>query len=454
MTESIKTVEEFVAWTRTLHRGIILFRGLADEDWELESSAYRRLKKSNVVTSEKVPVFVFQNYVEHLLDEAGLLGLRERQDRSLSDLEMLSELQHFGAATCLMDFTTSALIALYFACRKESGKSGKVVAMATESVEKFSTVSYEDLKKPAKEFLSGERLWKWEPSSLNNRIVAQQSVFVLGKGRIEGDSYENIKISGSHKNDILGELGKSFGINERKLFNDLAGFAKINAHDLPYYSLSAEDFHYQGIELHQQGKHDRALLYFDRAIELRPEYSVAFYNRGNANSWLGKFQDAIDDYSMAIKHHSRNNFLFREDVDAYINRGNAKSSLGDQHGAIEDFSIAIDLSPRNTRAYTNRAHCRNVLGDHEGAIIDCNRAIELDPKNALAFNNRGDARRGEGDHMEAITDYDKAIEYNPKLAEAFLNRGEVKRAEGDEEGAMGDFRAATRLGPSIQPPEL
>ena len=45
-------------------------------------------------------------------------GYDEKNGRKLSHLEMLAELQHYGAATCLMDFSYSAQIALWFACQQ------------------------------------------------------------------------------------------------------------------------------------------------------------------------------------------------------------------------------------------------------------------------------------------------------------------------------------------------
>ena len=122
MDGPLKSVEEFIAWTKGLQGRMILFRGLANADWEVESSAYRRIRNSEAMSSESVPAITFQNYIHRLLDEASLQGFRERQGRRLSDLELLAELQHFGAATCLIDFSTSALIALWFACREQRGK--------------------------------------------------------------------------------------------------------------------------------------------------------------------------------------------------------------------------------------------------------------------------------------------------------------------------------------------
>lgn len=153
MTESIKTVEEFVAWTKALRGSMKLYRGLANAEWEVESSAYRRLRRSEEMSSETLPAIMFQNYIYTLLDEASLQGFREREGRSLSELELLAELQHFGAATCLIDFTDSAAIALYFACREEFDAEGKVVAMKTDDIQRFSTINYDDLEKPVRKLL-------------------------------------------------------------------------------------------------------------------------------------------------------------------------------------------------------------------------------------------------------------------------------------------------------------
>lgn len=452
MSEPIQMVEEFIAWTMELQGGLFLFRGLPDASWEVESSGYRRIERSGEITSETVPSVTFKNYIDHLLDEAGLRGFRKRRDRSLSDLELLAELQHFGAATCLIDFTTNALVALWFACHKETGVAGKVAAMATDDPERFSSVSYDDSEKPVNEFLKSGKLWKWEPSGLSNRIVAQQSVFVFGEGRIAKDYYEEFTIAAALKDAIIDTLGKAFGISERVLYNDLPGFAENNAHDLPYEKHTPEDFLYQGRDLYQRKEYKPALARFDRAIELHPRYSEAYYSRGNAKSALGDFQLAIEDYNKAIEFY-RTSVLFRGYDDAYINRGNAKSSLGDHQGAIEDYNIAISLIPSSSRAYSNRAHCKSAIGDYQGAVDDCEIAIELNPNNVFAFNNRGDAKRELGDHRGAIRDYDRAVDLNPKFAEAFFGRGIAKRASGDEAGARKDFDMAKSLDPDFRPPE-
>ncbi len=439
MDKLVKNIEEFIAWTKKLDGRLLLYRGLANSDWEVESSAHRRIKESQGASP---PPIVFQNYIARLLESAGLQGFRERQDKRLSDLELMAELQHYGAATCLIDFTTNALIALWFACEEKSDKAGKVVAMETSNPQKFSEIGYEDLKhKTIKEFLNTGKLWKWSPSSLNNRIVAQQSVFVFGEGNIGESYYEEIEIDSGSKQSIKETLEKLYGIKEQQLFNDFAGFALCNAHDKPYNEFTAKDFFYLGVTFQQQGKYKKAIDYYDKAIEHNPKSADAYYNRGIAKRALGDYKAAIADYDKAIEYNPKS-------VDAYYSRGIAKRALGDYKAAIADYDKAIEHNPKSADAYYNRGTVKYALGDYKAAIADYDKVIEYNPKSADAYYYRGTAKGKLGDYEGAISDCNKAIEHNPEYAAAYHNRGVAKRALGNEIGANEDFATAQKLDPN------
>ena len=107
--------------------------------------------------------------------------------RQLSDLELLAELQHFGAATCLIDFSRSALVALWFACqtRISGGEAnGKVYAVRHDDMVRLKTVNPEVAeKKILIIFFKPDENGRYihsingQPKLQNNRIIAQQSVF-------------------------------------------------------------------------------------------------------------------------------------------------------------------------------------------------------------------------------------------------------------------------------------
>ncbi|MDE0332440.1 MAG: tetratricopeptide repeat protein, partial [Nitrospinae bacterium] len=298
-------------WLKQVEGRFVLYRGLPDASWEVKSSAYLRIEASQ----GEVPPSVFQNYIKWLLNRTGLQGFKKRGGEELSDLELLAELQHNGAATCLIDFTENALVALWFACREKPDKAGKVVAMATDEDEDFLIITDENLQDSIANFLNQDKLWKWEPRALNNRIVAQGSYFVFGEGKIEKERwhYEEIRVDAKSKGEIRKELKEKFGITEEHLFRDFAGFALSNAHDRPYSDYKAEDYFSFGLAFHQRRDFEKAINAYDKVIELAPE-----------------------------------------DMRAYRSRGIAKRASGDISGAIADFDKVIELAPEDMRAYRSR----------------------------------------------------------------------------------------------------
>lgn len=81
MPDSVANVKESIDWTNELHGQMILYRGLADAVWEVESSAYRRIRISEEVESESLLATTFRRYVDQLLNEAGLQGFRVRSEQ-------------------------------------------------------------------------------------------------------------------------------------------------------------------------------------------------------------------------------------------------------------------------------------------------------------------------------------------------------------------------------------
>ena len=112
----IKTLDEFITWANKFDEGEYVFRGVPNKAYKIQASAYRRPEK-NERDFEK-----FLNINKDLIRTARQRGYDRKDGRIWSDLEILVELQHYGAATCLIDFSYSAQIALWFACRHFQSK--------------------------------------------------------------------------------------------------------------------------------------------------------------------------------------------------------------------------------------------------------------------------------------------------------------------------------------------
>jgi S1-C subfamily serine protease len=97
------------------------------------------------------------------------------------------------------------------------------------------------------------------------------------------------------------------------------------------------------------------------------------------------------------------------DANAYFVRGMESFGRKDYDNAIRDFTEAIRLDPNNASSYVNRAISYEDQGNFGKAISDYNVAIRLDPNLAIAYYNRGQAYYDHGQLANAMSDYDEAI---------------------------------------------
>ncbi|NLF72869.1 MAG: tetratricopeptide repeat protein [Candidatus Anammoximicrobium sp.] len=166
----------------------------------------------------------------------------------------------------------------------------------------------------------------------------------------------------------------------------------------------AEELVILGDAYRKKSDYDKAIWYYTRAIEVDPEYGIAYFQRGYTNArWFSR-RDAIADYTEFIR-------LDPNDAEAYFNRGyNYEMWMGnDMSLAIADYTEAIRLDPQMVHAYYRRAEAyRRKKGDYDRAIADFTEVIRLDPKNSFAYHGRGLAYQKKGDLKKAQSDFAEA----------------------------------------------
>ena len=348
----VKTLSKFIEWAAQFSDGQYLFRGVSTENYKIEASAYRRLSETDRNNPSKL-----LKINKDLIEKARSLGHDQRDAQQLSDLELLAELQHFGAATCLIDFSRSALVALWFACQQgsQTEANGKVFAVRHDDMVRLKTVNPKLVKEDIDYFLKPDEngrypLYQWQPKLQNNRIIAQQSVFVFSGTQIEEESV--CIIEKNSKQDILIALDKISGITEANIYPDFDGFARLHAHDEPYIEPDPQDYLQRGIEAHQNDNPDDAIAYYTEVIRLDPTdtsiVSIAYYSRGLAYAEKGEVESAIENYNESIQ-------LNPDFADAYNYRGIAYRNKGEIDRAIEDHDQAIQIKSDNVLFYNNRS---------------------------------------------------------------------------------------------------
>jgi tetratricopeptide (TPR) repeat protein len=172
----------------------------------------------------------------------------------------------------------------------------------------------------------------------------------------------------------------------------------------------------------------------------KPATAAEYVNRGVGHSRQGELDQAIADYTQALK-------LDPKLAVAYRNRGRDHAALGQHDRAIADFTASIRLEPEKTNAYVDRARCHLQKGEHDRAIADYSEAIRRDPKNGFAYSGRGQAHLDKEDFDRAIADLTQAIRLNVNDSAAYFYRGHAHAAKDDYDKAVADFTHTIRLDP-------
>ena len=362
----VKTLNGFMKWVAQFNDGEYLFRGVPNDRYRIEASAYRRLK------TNKIPAQLLK-VNKDLIEDARGRGYGQKNGQELSDLELLTELQHFRAATCLIDFTRNALVALWFACQQDSADketNGKIFAIYRDDVDRLKTVDSELTRKKIDYFFdpdenNGDMLYELEPKLQNNRILAQQSIFLFSSTQIRADA--ECVIMKSSKSNILKSLDKISGITEAFIFPDFDGFARLHAQNKPYIEPDAEEYQRRGIRADQRGDLDAAITYYTRAIPLAPDpvFAAVFYhNLGLVYRKKGELELAHENYTKAIESISYNS-------SAYYGRGVVYIKKGEFDRAIKDFNEAIQAANFDHGiAYYQRGIARLHLEEWDEAKMD------------------------------------------------------------------------------------
>jgi len=155
--------------------------------------------------------------------------------------------------------------------------------------------------------------------------------------------------------------------------------------------------------------------FYSKSIELNPNYTDAYINKGITLDDLGKSEEAIKCYNKSIE-------LNPNDSLAYNNKGITLDDLGKSEEAIKCYNKSIELNSNYSLAYYNKGTTLMNLGRNEDAIKCYNKSIELNPNDSNAYNNKGSALMNLGRNEEAIKCYNKSIELNPNDSNAIENR--------------------------------
>jgi len=195
-----------------------------------------------------------------------------------------------------------------------------------------------------------------------------------------------------------------------------------------------------GNALFQKGSVDEAIIHFQKALKINPDYEEACYNLGNALFQKGNVDEAIVHYQQALEI----NPVYAE---AQNNLGIALLRKGNVDEAIIHYQKALEIKPDHAEAHYNLGNALLQKGRVDEAIVHYQKALEIKPDHAETHYNLGNALLQKGSVDEAIVHYQKALEIKPDYAEAHNNLGSALNSQGRFNEAMVHFQKALGIKP-------
>ncbi len=156
------------------------------------------------------------------------------------------------------------------------------------------------------------------------------------------------------------------------------------------------------------GRHEEALVSFERSQELKPSYFWAWVNHSRALTSLGRYEEAI-----------------------------ASADKG------------IELRPDKSGGYVEKCKAYRGLGELETALDLCNQAIAADPESELSHDVRGRILYDQGQYRQALASFQTATTINPNREWSWYRLGLTLDALGEKQQAIAAYRRALEIQPSF-----
>jgi serine/threonine protein kinase/tetratricopeptide (TPR) repeat protein len=188
-----------------------------------------------------------------------------------------------------------------------------------------------------------------------------------------------------------------------------------------------------------------ALIDFDQAITLKPDWGEAYINRALAREGMNEYPEAIKDLTRALE-------LKPHGSQVYFLRAVVREKAKDLEGAKKDREEGLRLTPEDEVSWITRGLAR-MKTDPKGALADIEEALKLNPMSYPALQNKAHIL-GELVHndKEAVAVLDRAIDLYPDCAPLHGGRGVHLARLGKRQAALKDAQKALSL--DTEPPNL
>jgi tetratricopeptide (TPR) repeat protein len=195
----------------------------------------------------------------------------------------------------------------------------------------------------------------------------------------------------------------------------------------------------RGQEAHAKKQYERALELYEEALQIKPDFAEAEFQKAAALVALQRLPEAEKSYRRSME--LRPTWAMPPAAFGLL----LVRTPGREKEAEPLLRRALELDAQNLTAVVALAELRAHAGDPSESAKFWRRATELKPDDAGLWVSLARAQQATSDTAGALKSYEKAIEVAPSGTEARLGHADLLIRSGEKERALEDVRALEAL---------
>jgi eukaryotic-like serine/threonine-protein kinase len=245
-----------------------------------------------------------------------------------------------------------------------------------------------------------------------------------------GDWLGGEQAEAASREDVLKVLGIATVRLRKKLGEELASVQKYDTpvEQATTASLEALQAYSLGIKAHREKGDEAAIPFFKRAIELDPNFAMAYARLGIGYWNQGQSQLASEATKRAYQLRER----VSERERFYIDSHYFDVVSGELEKSVQVYSLWQQTYPRDSVPYTNLTVLYKTLGQPEKALKEAREELRLEPNSATSYGNAASTLRGLGQLKEADAILDEAATKHLATDQLSFNRYSLAFLEDNE----------------------
>ncbi|MGB2663346.1 MAG: tetratricopeptide repeat protein [Candidatus Acidiferrum sp.] len=242
--------------------------------------------------------------------------------------------------------------------------------------------------------------------------------YVLGLKAVNcqnGDVLAQEQATAASKEKVLEALGQATARLREQLGESLTSIKKFGAPlaDATTTSLEALKAFSLGLKAKNEKGSMAALPYFQHAIELDPNFAMAYIEVGNVYGSMAEVERPSEYYKKAFELRDHASERERHEITgSYYD-----TVTGEQDKAIKAYEEYIQNYPRQANAYNRLGNAYTSLGQYDSATEAYRQAVRIDPGYLVPYMNMGNSLMALQQFSEARAAIQKAL---PARADDFL----------------------------------